>query len=213
MRNKQNIVRTDFWHWLFFKRTIIPFSAIGVVAILVYAALNTHFEYWWNKIEMPIVFGTFIFSLTISFKSFFKEWEDSLPKLLSVAFIHNNKLIMLCKNAGLSHEGDIRAWAQQIGIQMADHTQLLKLTLESQPSISKRKKVGKQWYLSFYYRVCLKDLPIFQEEKKIRVKVLTKIKDGYFLKWDILKNKVGYDDENFAKHPKILPDILDLEKI
>ena len=45
---------------------------------------------------------------------------DSLPKKLTVAFVFENQVVLLCRNAYLASEGDIRTWGQQIGRQMND---------------------------------------------------------------------------------------------
>jgi len=46
------------------------------------------------------------------------DWENTLPKRLTVVCIFGGKEIVKCKNAFLSDEGDIRTLGQQIGSQM-----------------------------------------------------------------------------------------------
>ena len=47
------------------------------------------------------------------------RWRASLPKELTVAFYFEGHLVMRCERAYLPSEADIRAWAQQLGSQMA----------------------------------------------------------------------------------------------
>jgi len=114
------------WWVLKIKWWLIPIIG-GIATLLLYKAYYTHYELWWHKMEMPVVFGTFLFSLFIALRTFYEEWDRKLPKRLTVHFkLHdernseNGKYIMSCHDAYLASEADIRQWGQQIGRQMAN---------------------------------------------------------------------------------------------
>lgn len=92
---------------------------------------------------------TFFTALLLGVYNIFSEWKNSLEKRLTVFFIyyypangsdvgkdsmqndfikkHNLKpdtpyCLMICEEASLSDEGDIRAWGQQLGRQIEDGT-------------------------------------------------------------------------------------------
>lgn len=62
---------------------------------------------------VAILFGLFIW--TVQQKNLYKE---SIPKRLTVHFKLGNEYICSCYEAWLAHEGDLRNWGQQIGMQM-----------------------------------------------------------------------------------------------
>lgn len=92
-----------------------------------------------------------------------REWEDNLPKRLTVQFDYGGRIMMKCEEAMLVGESDIRNWGQQIGQQMSFGTFLkfdpyIKL---EQPKI----KYNKTWreyykhYIATFYLTELPDLP------------------------------------------------------
>ena len=75
--------------------------------------------FWGGLLAHYITIGTFLAAFSAWFSSLFSDWRASLPKRLTVIFEHNDKKVMQCNYANLSGESDIRALAQQIGLQMA----------------------------------------------------------------------------------------------
>ena len=115
-----------FFSWLIEKKwwTILSFFLLAGIIILI--VRRTDHEAWWNGwVEIPVVLGTFIFSLLVFALTSYKEWDNELPKRLTVHFVlrrqndpSNDKYLMTCHEALLIDINDIRAWAQQIGTQL-----------------------------------------------------------------------------------------------
>ncbi|MEZ5591827.1 MAG: hypothetical protein R3F53_14385 [Gammaproteobacteria bacterium] len=83
--------------------------------------LNTD---WSDKVDPAISIITLIVAIAIWWQESSENWINSLPKKLTVRFIYQGKVVMLCKRAYLSGEGDIRPLGQQIGTQMAENPRL-----------------------------------------------------------------------------------------
>jgi len=70
--------------------------------------------------RLQVFFG--LFTLLVAFFVWYGEmredWEENLPKLLSVYFFHGNVPVFVCRQAWLAHAGDIRAMGQSIGQQI-----------------------------------------------------------------------------------------------
>jgi len=85
--------------------------AIGVVLLVGEGAWN-----WIDRILTPL---TLFMAGYIWWMQQRQEWLEYLPNRLTVHFYHNDKEVMRCEKAHLTAESDIRALAQQIGLQMA----------------------------------------------------------------------------------------------
>lgn len=66
-----------------------------------------------------VAIGTAVIALLIGLGQSFKNWEENLPKRLTVHFIYDGKAVLSCYESFLSGASDVRAWSQQIGGQMA----------------------------------------------------------------------------------------------
>ena len=116
---------------------------------------------WWADWGDPIVgLATFFVALGIWLASISKAWKEQLPKRLTVKFFLGEQLVMVCNEAYLASESDIRTWGQQIGAQMSG-TKFLKFfpyIKQSAPVVKKDPKDGT--YYNFYEAVFyLKELP------------------------------------------------------
>ena len=74
----------------------------------------------WARWDMVITLISFGVLWAVFFGEADEDWEDALDKRLNVYFQIGGKTRMVCYEAHLPHEGDIRNWAQQIGRQMCD---------------------------------------------------------------------------------------------
>ncbi len=94
---------------------------VGGIVKLTYTGKVTP---WWNWVEPISGLATLFVAMAVWFGELQQDWENSLPKHLTVSFWHKNaagsieKEVMRCENAYLASEGDIRAWGQQLGGQM-----------------------------------------------------------------------------------------------
>ena len=93
-------------------------------------AKNKTWEDWqkswkdWQNWDMFLTLATFFIGLAIFIGEAIEDWEERLPRRVSVFFQSQGATRMVCYEAHLAHEGDIRNWGQQIGFQMCDKQQL-----------------------------------------------------------------------------------------
>jgi hypothetical protein len=109
-----------------FKRKILLYFAAGIsISILMLLLSAVPLDTWWNGRLDPFSGTlTFILAFVIYIQNTINQWEDDLPKKLTVHFKYNDKYVLTCHEAYLAAEGDIRAWGQQIGQQMTSGTYL-----------------------------------------------------------------------------------------
>ena len=74
---------------------------------------------WWGWLEPVVGVTTLAVALAVWMGELRQDWENSLPKRLTVSFQYQGKEYMRCEQAYLAGEADIRAWGQQLGSQMA----------------------------------------------------------------------------------------------
>ena len=159
----------------------------------------TNEKSWWDGFLNPLIgIGTFFFALAVWYGEKYQDWEQKLPKRLTVRFIYENKLAMICKNATLVSEADIRQWGQQIGSQMNNNNRLSFkpfFQIESEPPRILERKFYKPYYLEYY----LDALPSHNDTLQ------AKFAEGFYLHWEQL---VGSDkNEKLLAHPESLPPI------
>lgn len=127
---KNNIASRGLWP--FAKRTRKK-QVLGAMAALIFFAawifviptpdgkLNTD---WWSWMEPLTGLTTLAVAVLVWFGELKQDWYNSLPKRLTVKFVYKfskgYRIVLHCANAYLPGEGDIRAWGQQLGQQMAD---------------------------------------------------------------------------------------------
>ncbi|MGB1243215.1 MAG: hypothetical protein ACPG49_11880 [Chitinophagales bacterium] len=104
---------------------------------------------WWENWLDPIIgVGTIFVAWFVWFGNASQERVENLPKKLTVRFYHKGNLILLCENAYLSDEGDIRAWGQQIGSQMCHKNHLdFKPFIRENPIQKQYDKEGNSYLL------------------------------------------------------------------
>ncbi|MEO6542213.1 MAG: hypothetical protein ABIN74_14520 [Ferruginibacter sp.] len=221
------------------QKNFFGFLFAGRVPLYLIVSVLSGMAYWmWFKksyspdlvtdIMNFITLLTFIAALFIGWFEAREEFESGLLKLLSVRFLVNGKLVMVCKRAGLSHDTDIRAWVQQIGIQMTG--QNLKFTTGIQPSVYKLRtykyKGKKRKFKCFYYELELKEIKINHEVKDkikevakqteldiINKKANEEINASKYLVWDAWIKDEGYDVSNFKTCPDALPKLNETDKL
>ena len=89
---------------------------------------STREHIWSSIIEHYVAFGTFVVAFAAWFSNVRRDWQDKLPKRLSVYFSlpddqtagdSTRKIVMQCNYAYLSGESDIRQMGMQIGAQIS----------------------------------------------------------------------------------------------
>jgi hypothetical protein len=94
------------------------------VPILIFIKENGGINNEWNVFDPVISVLTLIVAVIIWISELYQEAQKNLPKRFTVIFKHNDIQVMICNEAYLSGENDIRAWGQQIGRQMSKNQSL-----------------------------------------------------------------------------------------
>ncbi len=114
-----------------------------------------------------------------------REWEDSLSKRLTVQYDFNGKIIMICEEALLVGESDIRNWGQQIGAQMS-FTPILKFDPYFKIEKAKLKYNTKwdEWYKFYAVTFYLNELPdLSKAPSSLKEEWENNFKNGWCLHW------------------------------
>ena len=90
-----------------------------VAALFVTMDYNNGSIGWWNWLDPVVGVTTLAVAMVVWMGELRQDWENSLPKRLTVSFQYQGREYMRCEQAYLAGESDIRAWGQQLGSQMA----------------------------------------------------------------------------------------------
>lgn len=153
---------------------------------------------YWSKVLDPI-FGlaTALIALTIWWDEVRLERENKLPKKLTVRFIYDGQLTMICQEAFLVGETDIRAWGLHLGGRMGQGKLSLEPFFEVATGNPRKDKEGrsyKPYFLQFY----LAQAPY--EEGSVNRQ---RLEDGHYCRW--VQDSGGKRKENWPMHPDALP--------
>ena len=113
----------------------------------------------WNAIQT--VSGFVAFCLPIIYFLLTDRWEEELPKRLDVEYRYKGSTAMLCENATLVAEGDIRAMAQQIGAQLIGERflQMSQIVDLSGPNTEPEREAGNTFIRRYGITIYLTALP------------------------------------------------------
>lgn len=105
--------------------------------------------------------GTLIFAVFLWLNGIRREWEENLPKRITVQYQYQGRNVMVCYDALLVSESDARTWALQIGQQMSG-CQRLKFEpfFNLQQRGIQREKTSRKRYKAFTFTYYLTELPI-----------------------------------------------------
>lgn len=148
-----NYINKSYWKW-----TVLISIVVFLVGITFWLFnYDLCFEQHWSKwLDALVSAGLIAIGLTIWISERNQDAKKDLPKRLTVHFMKDEKYVMTCHEAYLAGEGDIRAWGQQIGGQMAQQPFLSFYPYITQkgPDISKDRTFN-------LYEVCfyLKEIP------------------------------------------------------
>ena len=165
------------------KKTISLSLIFFLLALLLVAASqgNKNGLNWWSKWVDPILgVGTFLAAIGVWINNLSTDWEDDLPKRLSILFMYEGRAVMMCEEAYLASEGDIRAWGQQIGSQMSGKSRLdMQPYIKQEQGVVRSDEQGKiyKYYLAIFY---LNQLPIPSKElaEAERVSIIKQLNNG-----------------------------------
>ncbi len=141
---------------------------VAFVGLFILLRYQTGWWEWFEPFLTLLTLGTAVYVLYTQLR---REWEEYLPNRLTVRFYYNGQEVMRCEKAYLANESDIRPLAQQIGMQMADNTQLkfkAPQVVISPPQLNQQER-----YIHYSAIIHLLELPsvcqkVYQE-RKVRV--------------------------------------------
>lgn len=125
--------------YLFKKNWPFLFAILALFILylwIVYTGQIERFNTSWQKYADSVIgLITLVIAFLVWYQESSESYREALPKRLTVHFVHVTRIfdeetmreVMRCDKAILSHEGDVRALAQQIGRQMSGNERDLKL--------------------------------------------------------------------------------------
>lgn len=113
---------------------------------------------WWQWMDAICGVATLAVALIVWWGELTETWERSLPKRLRVVFEFEGNPALICEDAPLASEADMRALAQQIGRQMNDNRDL-KLRTFSEPASPVIRSAGSQTVRQYELILRLRELP------------------------------------------------------
>lgn len=172
------------------KKNIVLFFVFTVFTLIA-ANLVLHKD---NDIEHFVDFldpfagiATLFVAIGIALENYHKSWKESLPKTLTVHFIHDKSYYLSCYFADLTAEGDIRTWAQQIGRQMTGGNNLdFDPFFNLKPPKVVKLKPSNLNYLHFEVNYLLNEPPKMKKEKEA----------GKYIRWFVAHKALPDMDEN-----------------
>ncbi len=152
---------------------------IGAVILVLILVLGVKsFLQWWTLFLDPIIgLGTLMVALIVWSDEVRQERESQLPKKLSVEFYHQGQLVMMCKEAALAGENDIRAWGQQLGKNMAGDNLTFEPFFHIRSDPPKRNEL-LGFYKPYLLTMHLTKLPFKKNEDREKVQ-----KEKLYLLW------------------------------
>lgn len=154
---------------------------------------------WWTKCLDPLIgLGTFLIALAVWFLEVNRERKNDMPNKLTVFFKYGTRTAMTCEKAYLASEGDIRAWGQQIGKQMAENIFLDFLPyIEQPPAETEFDESGKP-FLHYQVTFFLNKLPQNQRHPTKEQQVFEERIKMESLTWRPIKGDVKKVEEIWA---------------
>ncbi len=133
-------------------KILLFLTVIVFIWVFFFSSKETSIDFLvWNNWNKFITVLTFIVAIAIGWLNYIRSWEDNLPNKLTVHFVYNEKYIMSAYTVSLSSKSDLRAWAQQIGKQMAGGNENLSFELtNSQEYLGIENNEYKHYKLTYY---------------------------------------------------------------
>jgi hypothetical protein len=113
----------------------------------------------WSWLENISTSLTLVVAFLIWIGERIKDWRDALPNCLTAEFFFAGEKVMVCAGAYLAGEGDIRAWAQQLGFQMTAEQLSLVPDMAQQGSTVEWDPNADNHFCHYLVQVHLRSLP------------------------------------------------------
>jgi hypothetical protein len=116
---------------------------------------------WWMRIQSFLGVGTLFVALFVWYSGIREDWENSLPKRMSVFFFHLGRPVIICRYVWLQGADDLRAWGQQVAAQAAYNERYLEFSPEIRTNDPSLIVEMKDDMICKHYTICfqLKNLP------------------------------------------------------
>lgn len=121
---------------------------------------------WLLNAQSLLGVGTLLVAFFVWYGEIREDWENTLPKRMSVFFLHKGLPVIVCRNVWLAGEGDLRAWGQQVAAQsVGEHI------LHFYPNVKAQDPALAIWVdgkICKHYSVCfdLKDMDKDKDRKQ-----------------------------------------------
>lgn len=146
-------------NFLWRERRMFLLVAVLLSLISVWVSVHTTGNWTsWNTWDIFLTLATFGIGVAVFWGESIEDWEERLPKRVTVYFQTEGRTRMVCYLAHLAHEGDIRNWGQQIGSQMCGMARL-----DLRPLFNVRRtgvqQTSEETYTCFEAVIYLRSLP------------------------------------------------------
>jgi hypothetical protein len=117
---------------------------------------------WLLNAQTILGIGTLLVALFVWIGEIEENWQNDLPKRLSLFFFWEAKPLIVCRYVWLAGEDEIRTWGQQVGVQAQDALPDEKPSdsfLHFGPDVQTRKPellVGPKGEVWKHYSICLR---------------------------------------------------------
>jgi hypothetical protein len=138
-----------------------------IFALLVFGGLiaASIFKPEWHAsvawLEAIAGLGTLVFAFLLWLNGIRQDWEENLPKRMTVQYQWQGRNVLVCYEALLVSESDARTWALQIGQQMSG---CQRLKFEPFFNLQQRgiqtEKISGKKYKGFVFTYFLTELPV-----------------------------------------------------
>ena len=99
-------------------------------AIMVPSVNPSNWADWWMRVQSFLGIGTLFVALFVWYSGIRDDWENHLPKRMSVFFFHLGRPVIICRYVWLAGADDLRAWGQQVAAQAAFNKRHLEFSPE-----------------------------------------------------------------------------------
>ena len=145
---------------------ICAMIAVAVTTVVVQPWSNQSRLVWWQWMDAICGVATLAVAIIVWWGELTENWEHNLPKRLRVVFLFENQPVLICEDAPLMIEADLRALAQQIGRQMNDGKDLtLRPFIEPLSPHIDQDAIGGP-VRRYEIRMTLKELPASLAERR-----------------------------------------------
>jgi hypothetical protein len=83
------------------------------------APISSSWAEWVTYLQSFLGLGTLFIAFLIWYAETNDNWENNLPKRMSIFFFYDEHPVIVCRCVWLASAGDLRAWGQQVAAQAA----------------------------------------------------------------------------------------------